>query len=390
MSKLIRFINQSIKHFFIIDGENLGDGCNEFKNRLPDSFTNGQFVAILGYLSEEFADSLVVHESLHGREDVVLECHEGRASYLRSKVCRLALAKTEQSLALLEDDLLRPASGINPVCLEETERKVCREQSAPWASLAATDEEQADMSVCEDNVSTDVPTLEFATILLLAPFVQLLDNGGSGNVLALETVLGLTFLPDLYHADVVALDMAGVDEAHDFGTCEPTVRQHITEVNLLLDGSANHLDGEVNLAHGILINTPLYGKVLVPFCGVSPGEFLLAHAVVALPALLSEDGKIEEHLADTVGDAKKESLETEYAAMLEMRVDTPDVLHTPARLGEVRIIYHQAGVFGFVVTADDNLLPKLAGNMVYQLAPVGAAIVEELIEHIFTTTKLAA
>ncbi len=36
MSKFIRFINQSIKHFFIIDGEVLDDGCNEFKNGLPD------------------------------------------------------------------------------------------------------------------------------------------------------------------------------------------------------------------------------------------------------------------------------------------------------------------------------------------------------------------
>lgn len=38
MGKFIRFINQGIKHFFIIDGEYLGDGCNEFKNRLPDSY----------------------------------------------------------------------------------------------------------------------------------------------------------------------------------------------------------------------------------------------------------------------------------------------------------------------------------------------------------------
>ena len=51
MSKFIRFINQSIKHFFIIDGEFLGDGCNEFKNGLPDSFTDSQFVTVFGSLS---------------------------------------------------------------------------------------------------------------------------------------------------------------------------------------------------------------------------------------------------------------------------------------------------------------------------------------------------
>ena len=61
-----------------------------------------------------------------------------------------------------------------------------------------------------------------------------------------------------------------------------------------------------------------------------------------------------------------------------------------ARLGEVRVINHQTGIVRLVVTADDDFSPKLADNMVHQLAPVGTAIVEELIEHIFTTTKFAA
>ena len=390
MGKLIRFIYQGIKHFFIVDGEYLGDGCNEFKNRLPDSFTDSQLMAVLSHLSEEFAYGLVVHETFHGRENVVLECHEGRACNLRSKVGRLALAKAEQSLTLLEDDLLRPASGVNPVCLEETKRKVCRKQSAPWASLAATDEEQADMSVCEDNISTDIPALEFAAVFLLAPLVQLLDNGRGGKVLALETVFGLTFLTDLYHSDIVALDMAGTDETHYLGACKPTVCQHIAETNLVLDSPANHLDGEVNLAHGVLIKTSLDGCILVPFFTESFGEFLLAHPVVTLPALLSEDGKVEKHLADAIGNTKEERLEAKDAAVLKMGVDTPDILHTSACLGEVRIVDHQAGIIRLVVTADDDLLPKLTDNMVHQLAPVGAAIVEELIEHIFTTTKLAA
>lgn len=85
MDKLIRFIDQGIKHFLIIDGEHFGDGCNEFKNRLPDSFADSQFVTVPGHLSEEFANSLIVHEALHGRKDVVLDCHEGRACNLRCK-----------------------------------------------------------------------------------------------------------------------------------------------------------------------------------------------------------------------------------------------------------------------------------------------------------------
>lgn len=160
--------------------------------------------------------------------------------------------------------------------------------------------------------------------------------------------------------------------------------------NEFKNGPANHLYGGVNLAHGILTETCLDGSVGIPFRAVSSGEFLLAHAIVALPAFLTNDGKVEQHLADAVGDAEEESLEAEDAAVFKMGVDTSDVLHTPACLGEVRIINHQAGIFRLVVTADDDLRPKLADNMVHQLAPVRATIVEELIEHIFTTTKLAA
>ena len=76
--------------------------------------------------------------------------------------------------------------------------------------------------------------------------------------------------------------------------------------------------------------------------------------------------------------------------MRKMGIDTSDVLYAPACLGEIRIINHQTGVRGLMVSSDGDLGPKLAGNMIHQLAPVGAAIVEKPIEHIFTTTKLAA
>jgi len=42
-----------------------------------------------------------------------------------------------------------------------------------------------------------------------------------------------------------------------------------------------------------------------------------------------------------------------------------------------------------MVTADDDLRPKLTDNVAHQFALVGTAIVEELIEHVFMTTKLA-
>ena len=51
--------------------------------------------------------------------------------------------------------------------------------------------------------------------------------------------------------------------------------------------------------------------------------------------------------------------------MFKMGVDTPDILHTAPRLGEVRVINHQTGIVRLVVTADDDLSPKLADNMVH-------------------------
>ena len=257
MSKLFRFINQRIHDFFIIDGEYFGDGCNQFENRLPDSLADCQLMAVLIDLFEEFANSFVVHESLHGREDVILERHEGRICNLCSEVSRLAFPQSEQSFALLEDDLLGPAPGINPVCLEESQREVSREQSAPRTTLAATNEEEPDMRVCEDDIGTHVPASELTTVLLLTPLVQFLDDGRSRKVLALKVVLGLALLTDLYHSDVVALDMTGADELDNLGTCEPAVSQHIAEAYPMLDSPADHLYGEVNLAHRVLVEPGL-------------------------------------------------------------------------------------------------------------------------------------
>lgn len=66
-------------------------------------------------------------------------------------------------------------------------------------------------------------------------------------------------------------------------------------------------------------------------------------------------------MADTIGNAEKKSLEAEDAAVFKMGVDTPDILHTAPRLGEVRVINHQTGIVRLVGTADDDLSPKLAG-----------------------------
>ena len=120
MSKFIRLINQGIQDLFISDGENFGDYSHQFKNGLPYSLADGQFMAVLPSLSEEFSDSFVIHEAFYDRKYVVPKRNKRSACNLSSKVVRLTFAHSKQSLALLEDDLYGPASGVNPVCLEES------------------------------------------------------------------------------------------------------------------------------------------------------------------------------------------------------------------------------------------------------------------------------
>lgn len=246
------------------------------------------------------------------------------------------------------------------------------------------------MGIRKYNLGTDIPASEFSAVFLLTTFVQFLDNGRSCEVFTLKAVFGFSFLADLYHSYIVAFDMSGTDETYYLGACIPAVCQYIAETDFMLDGSSDHLDSEVNLVYGVLFKTLLDGSILVSFCTVSPGEFLFAHPIVAPPSFLPENGKVEKHLADAIGNAEEESLEAKNVAMLKVRMDASDALHTSASLMEVRIINHQTGIRRLMVTSDDDSGPKLTGNMIHQLAPVGTAIVEKLIEHIFMTTKFAA
>lgn len=90
MSNVITSINQGIKLLFVIDGEHIGVGSHESKNRMPDSFTDGQFETARTRLSEEFSHCLVVHESFHEVDDVVLCSHQRCACKLFRKVVQLA------------------------------------------------------------------------------------------------------------------------------------------------------------------------------------------------------------------------------------------------------------------------------------------------------------
>lgn len=48
MSKSIRFVNRSFKHFFIHDAEDSCDGSYQFKDDSPYPFGDGNFKAVQG------------------------------------------------------------------------------------------------------------------------------------------------------------------------------------------------------------------------------------------------------------------------------------------------------------------------------------------------------
>lgn len=335
MSKLIRFVNHSLKHFFVRDVEDSCGSSNQFKDDSPYPFADSNFEAVLVRRPEESADCFVCREAFYYREDIVLQSDQRGTCNLRGKIVGLTLAKAEQPLPFLKDDFQGPSSGTNSVSLRESEFHIRAEQSAPRPSLASAYEEKSYWDAGKDNIRAHVAASEFTGIPLFSSFAE-------------------------------------------------------KEPDLVKDCPSYHLYGKVNLVHGVLTGSILKRSARSPFRGISPREFLGTHSKVSLLALLANEGKIKQHLAHAIREAKEERLESEDAFVFKVRIDTSDVLYTLACLWEIRVINHQAGVHGFVVTAYSDFCPQLRTDMVHGLAPVGAGVIEEIIEDILSAPKLAA
>lgn len=63
MSKLIRFVNHSLKHFFIRDVEDSCGSNNQFKDDSPYPFANSNFETVLVHRPEESAYCFVCREA---------------------------------------------------------------------------------------------------------------------------------------------------------------------------------------------------------------------------------------------------------------------------------------------------------------------------------------
>lgn len=390
MCKFIGLFHYHHQDLFVCKAKEVGKGNDNLYDCLPDSLCDCEFEGIPCDFSEESSDGFVVSESLDKGENVVLQADDSRVSDEFCEVTSLTLAQSKQLLGLFMDDFLRPSSAVNPVCLKEVYAGVGRYQSSPWTTLAASYKEEADGNITEAYISGDIPAFELATVLHLLSVFEMSDERRSSHVLLPEPVLGNAFLSNLQCTEIMAVKVAGMDETDKFLTGEPTVGKDILETDAFLDGTLYHLYGERYLVSVILLDALCRRFILATLLDETPFKFFLGHAVVALLPLLSDNGKIEEHLAEAIRYTKQESLKTKDVLVFQMRVDTADVLHTFARLGKIGVINHQAGNLALVVRTHLYLVPQLKSEIVHQLTPVGADITQEIIEHVLPTAKQAA
>ena len=120
--------------------------------------------------------------------------------------------------------------------------------------------------------------------------------------------------------------MSGSDEKDDFCTGEPAVGQHLVEMNLALDDATYHPNHQGNLALVILFDALCGMGVRCMFLGETRIKLLLLQTVVALLAFLSDNGEVEQHLADAVSDTDEQALEAEHHRVSDMRVYLADKL----------------------------------------------------------------
>ena len=386
MIEFVRAINKHIEDMFILDAEAFRDFTDELKHHVTDSLVESEFDATNGGTHEESPHDLVVGEAPGRGEQVVLHGCDGDHCNLGGEVAHLVLAQPEILLALLEDDLQGPAHGVDPVGLEEVELAVRGDEPAPLALLA---EEQPYAAPGKAHVHGDVVATQPAAEA--APLLWLAEKGDELVGCVFPAFIRVLCLAHLYHAEVVASDMAGSDEPDDLDAGEPAVGQHVVEAYLALDDAAYHADHQGDLALAVLLDAPGGMGILRMLLGEARVKLALLHAVLPVLALLAHKGKVEQHLADPVGYADEQPLEAVHHRMRHVGVYLADEFRLDAPLGIVRVVHHQADwlrAFGgpFLLA----LVPELDGHGGEDLAPVVRLVGDEPVEHVLPAAKQAA
>ena len=383
-------IDNSLIDVFIGQSKEFCNRNDQFLHGVPYPFRNGQFQGVLGYVLKELADGFVCVKPLYEGEDVVLQYRQGCSRNLRGEVVGLTFAQPQQSLGFFEHDFQRPPLGINPVRLKELKLHVRGHQSVPCAPLAPLDKEQAHLGFGKNHVRHDVMTTQSPAVLSLALLVKVLDQCRCGMGFPIQKVFCLAVFPHLDHAQIIALDVAGTDEADDILAREPAVSQHIPEPDAFADGTLDHANHQVDLIPRVFIHALLHGIAAVTLFGETPGEFLVGHPELLLLPFLAQQGKIKNHLGRPVRDGKEQGLEAEDAPVLDMGKYPADVLHAPSCLGVVCVIDYQANRAFLATGTNPDSRPKLEGEVIDELPPIYFGVAHKAVEHVFLALQQAA
>lgn len=389
MIEFVRAIYKRIEDVFILDAEALCNLLNQLQESIPYPFGYAELLSAEDGITEETADSFIVREPLGYGEKVILHGGNGRAGNLGGEVAHLVLAQTEVLLAILKDNFQRPTHRVNSDGLLEVQAGVGSDDAVPVGFLVALTEEQPHVTSGKLDIHRDIVVAELTAPV--ASVFRTVEHLGELFGCVLLTFIYILRLAHFYHAQIVALDVAGRDELDDLGTCEPTVGQHIVEVNLLLDDALDHFNHQRNLASVVLLDALGCRAVGCMFLGETCVELLLLQTVVTLLPLLTKKAEVKQHLCLAVGDAEEESFEAEHHCMCDMRIDLPDELRLDATLGIVGIVNHQTDRGVAVRRALlSGLLPQLQRDDFENPSPVVLLVGKESVENVLLAVKQAA
>jgi len=382
-------INNRRKQFTGISRDRLCDFQYEVQYQFPYPVRSGQFESTSGGFTEESTDGFVGLKPLHRAKYIVLHHGQREAGNLGREVYALALSKVEQLLTIMISHFGSPAHSVRPVCLQETEREICREQSVPMSIPASLQEEQTHGSTSKLHVNSAVGAPQCPVVLGKPLFLELLDNLVGCQVAPLGMVLSLAKFD---HANQVAFDVAAGNQANKVCTGKPAVNEQIVESDATLDGILHHLDGLANLRHRVLFDA-LLDSLSAMVLAISGLTFLVCQSLllVRLASLLAMKREVEEQLAHAIAQEQCQALVAKDGLVLKVREHLADELTLASALGSVSIIDNQADrlVMLSLRTAAD-LTQQLEVHRIQQLAPLDITVIHKTIEHVLLTTEQAA
>lgn len=388
MREFIRIFDDGFNSLVIADVECFSYDRGYLAYDFPNSLTNGQLFSILADILEQSSDCLIIGESSGRGEYVVLKKSNCRMSYLCGEVSGLAFSKAEVLLAVLEYHFDGPAHCINLIRFVEVKRSVCCKDATPWGILAASHIKQAHSHIFNErihnNIMTAVPAAVFHALGLGGTFAD--DSFGRKLVTILTERESHALFAHFNHTQIMTFDSSCLDKPNCFLARKPTVSQKVIEPISVLDGSADHIFEQFNLALDIILHAFGCGAILVALLLKPAVEFGRRHGMIAALARFSNKLEINYHLALTIANGKHQRLESKYHLMSNMAKNTTNLLGMHSSFGIIGIINDTTDRMPGMVSANRHLAPKLSGDMVHDFAPIKIVVVDKPIKHVFRRT----